>query len=239
MCNNTDDRGRHMELGEPLARFALITEEETGKIHLVLTIHHALYDGWSMPLVVDRINRAYRGLKSECPPPFKSFIHHLHSVDSTASENYWRAQLQGATGLQFPVLPRPGYQTQAESLLEYYVPLAKKGNSWSGASGTAMATTVATAIRAAWALVAARYMASEDVVFGETLTGRNAPVVGVERIEGPMITTVPVRVRVDRSVSTAEVMQEIHDRTVDRTSTSTWVCSTSDGSVPMRLRRAS
>ena len=95
------DRDSRMELGERLARFAVITDEETGKVHLSLTIHHALYDGWSMPLIVERINKAYHGLGTESSTPFKGFIRYLHSVDRARSEAYWAEQLRGATGLQF------------------------------------------------------------------------------------------------------------------------------------------
>ncbi len=57
-------------------------------------------------------------------------------------------------------------------------------------------TTTSTLVRAAWAIVASRYTNSDDVVFGAAVTGRNAPVAGVEAMIGTMIATVPVRIRV-------------------------------------------
>ena len=78
--------------------------------------------------------------------------------------------------------------------------------------------TVATVIRGAWAIVATQFTATDDVVFGETLTGRSAPVAGVERIEGPMITTVPVRIRVNRGARVSEYLRDIQDQTVLRIS---------------------
>lgn len=201
------DRKNPMGLGAALSRFALIRDQGTGKTHIVLTIHHALYDGWSMPLVVERVNRAYHGFKTERPAPFKSFIKYLCDIDRTASEDYWRKKLQGATGLQFPVLPEPGYQPQAESLLEHYIPLTKRSTS---------NTSIATAIRGAWALVAAEYTATNDVIFGETLTGRNASIEGIDQIEGPMITTVPIRIHIDRDKLVREYLKEIHDEGVSR-----------------------
>ncbi|PGH05896.1 hypothetical protein GX51_02677 [Blastomyces parvus] len=196
------DRNESMGLGTPLVRFAVTSSKATGKVHFVLTIHHALYDGWSMPLVVRRVNRAYHNLEPEIPAAFNSFIKHLGDLNYKESEIYWKEQLQGANYLQFPPLPHVGYQTQAQSLLEQYIPLGKTSTS---------STSIATAIRAAWALVAGKYTASDDVVFGETLTGRNAPVVGIENIEGPMITTVPVRVRWDRNARVGEYLRSIHD----------------------------
>ncbi|KMU92088.1 nonribosomal peptide synthetase 6 [Coccidioides immitis H538.4] len=202
-----EDRETPMGLGTALSRFALIEDQTTCKVHIVLTIHHALYDGWSMPLVVERVNGAYNGIKMERPTPFRSFIKYLNDMDRAASESYWTEQLQGASSLQFPVLPEPGYQPQAESLLEHYIPLTKR---------SASSTSIATAIRGAWALLASEYTMTDDVVFGETLTGRNAPIEGIEQIEGPMITTVPIRIHVDKMKSVSDYLKEIHNEGISR-----------------------
>ncbi|KAI1340225.1 peptide synthetase [Xylariaceae sp. FL0016] len=201
-----EDRNTSMSLGKPLVRYGVVCNQETsGKAHFVLTMHHALYDGWSMPLVVERVNRAYNGLTTERPAEFKHFIDYLNKMDRQGSENYWRERLDGAVGEQFPSLPYPGYQQQADSLLEHYVKTGKPGGGM----------TMATIIRGAWALLVSAYTASNDVVFGETLTGRNAPILGVEEIEGPMIATIPVRVAVDPSATVADYLQEIHDQSVN------------------------
>ncbi|KAH6604993.1 non-ribosomal peptide synthetase [Trichoderma cornu-damae] len=202
-----NDRNVAMELGKPLVRYAIIDDSATGKVSFVLTIHHALYDGWSMPLVVDRVNKAYSGLPLSRPAEFKHFIKYLSNVEMDESASYWREQLCGANASQFPPLPWQGYQPKSDSLLEHHVPLP---------GGNASNATTATIIRAAWALVASQYINSTDVIFGETLIGRNAPVVGSEEIEGPMITTVPVRVQIDRSMHVSEYLQSIQEQMVDQ-----------------------
>ncbi|KAM0256530.1 hypothetical protein ACHAQJ_004941 [Trichoderma viride] len=202
-----NDRNDAMELGKPLVRYAIINDSTTGKVSFVLTIHHALYDGWSMPLVVDRVNRAYNDQTLSRPAEFKHFIKYLSSMEMDKSASYWREQLHGSNASQFPPLPWQGYQPQSDSLLEQYVPLQ---------DGNASNATTATIIRAAWALVASQYINSTDVIFGETLTGRNAPVVGSEEIEGPMITTVPVRVQIDRDTHVSDYLQGIQEQVVDQ-----------------------
>ncbi|TPX19125.1 uncharacterized protein E0L32_011198 [Thyridium curvatum] len=200
-----NDREESMDLGKPLVRYAIVSDEQTGTSDLVLTMHHCLYDGWSMPLVVERINRAYQGLATARAAEFRDFIHFLETtVDSKACEAYWKEQLRGATDPQFPALPWEGYQTQADSLLEVYVPMPKLSSN----------TTVATIIRGAWALVASQYAGTNDVLFGETLTGRNAPIAGVEEIEGPMITTVPVRVQIDQNNTVSDYLQAIYNQMI-------------------------
>ncbi|KAH9889723.1 non-ribosomal peptide synthase [Xylariomycetidae sp. FL2044] len=200
----SQDRQRSVQLGKPLVRYGVVTDEATEKIHFVLTMHHALYDGWSMPLIVERVNRAYNNITTDRPAEFKHFISYLGSMDREASEAYWRERLEGASGEQFPALPYPGYQQQADSLLEHYVKTDRPS----------LGMTLATTIRAAWALLVSTYTATDDVVFGETLTGRNAPIPGVEQIEGPMIATIPVRVAVDQQSTVSEYLRRIHEQSV-------------------------
>lgn len=197
------DRNLGMALGTSLMRCGLVSEN--GRISFVLTVHHAIYDGWSMPLVVDRINKVHNGTAITRPAEFKHFIKYLADADSEKSAAYWKKQLDGAAALQFPQLPFEGYQTQADSLLEQYVNLEQLRHS---------TTTVATVIRAAWAIVVSQYIMGSDVVFGETLTGRNAPIVGAEEIEGPMITTIPFRVHVDGDITVAEYLQNVQEQTI-------------------------
>lgn len=197
------DREDPMDLGKPLVRYAMVTTA-AGEHNFVLTMHHALYDGWSMPLVVDRINSAYKDEPLPPPPHFREFIRYLEDLDRTAGEAYWKEKLQGAVGAQFPMLPWPSYQPRAESLLEHYVPIERH---------PASTATVATVLRGAWALVASEYTASRDVVFGETLTGRNAPIAGAELVEGPMITTVPIRMQIDMSESVTEYLDALQTQT--------------------------
>ncbi|KAK3304805.1 uncharacterized protein B0T15DRAFT_495244 [Chaetomium strumarium] len=205
------DRDEPMELGKPLVRYAMIRED--GVAHFVLTMHHALYDGWSMPLVVDRVNQAYQGLSPRRPAAeFKHFIHYLNrTLDRAACDTYWREQLAGATGQQFPRLPFEGYQTQADSLLE--IDISLEGRRLPTCANATV--TLATVVRAAWALVASQYCSgNRDIVFGETLTGRNAPIVGCEEIEGPMITTVPIHIRIDRDATVEEYLQSVAEQAV-------------------------
>ncbi len=69
--------------------------------------------------------------------------------------------------------------------------------------------TTPTLIRAAWALVAARMTNSDDVVFGATVSGRNAPVDGIDEMVGPTIATVPVRIKLGRNQKVAEYLEAV------------------------------
>jgi amino acid adenylation domain-containing protein len=201
------DREEPMDLGKALFRYGLVHKEGNKKAHVAITMHHAVYDGWSMPLVLERVNSAYNGNVTMAPVTFKHFIRYLNQLDSEISEAYWRKRLDGTSANQFPPLPEKGYITRADSLLEHYVTVPTTAHS---------KLTLATIIRSAWALVSSLYMDHADIVFGETLTGRSASVPGIEQIEGPMITTVPIRVQLDFGKSISEFLQSVHASTVQQ-----------------------
>ncbi|KAF2449195.1 nonribosomal peptide synthetase-like protein [Karstenula rhodostoma CBS 690.94] len=201
------DREEHMDLGTALFRYGIVSKTGNDKAHVVLTSHHAIYDGWSMPLIFERVNRAYKGLEVPRPVGFNHFIKYLCELDPSASQQYWRELLDGASPHQFPSLPHKGYITRADSLLEHYVKVPATAKS---------KFTVATTIRGAWALVSSLYMGHKDIVFGETLTGRSAQVAGIEEIEGPMITTVPIRTRIDSNTQISRYLDAVHTQTVQQ-----------------------
>ena len=153
------DQEEPMGLGSSLARFAIIEDEAAGTAQYVLTMHHSLYDGWCIPLIVERVNRAYNCLPLSPSTPFQSFIKFLNDMDHKASDAFWTEHLQGALRPQFPQLPYKNYQTKADSLLERYVPLAQSPRDH----------TIATLVRATWALVAAQYVGSDDIVLTDRL----------------------------------------------------------------------
>jgi amino acid adenylation domain-containing protein len=203
------DKSVPMSVNMPLSRYTIVQDESLEKVYFVWTVHHAIYDGWSTDLIVEHANNAYKGLPTSQPAEFKHFINYLTDPARESSKDYWRVQLQGATGPQFPSLPSRMYIPEPNAVADRFVPVnpIKRTN-----------ITTATLIRAAWALVAAQYTMSDDVVFGETFAGRTLPIPGVEQIEGPMIATVPVRIRVDRSSPVQEFLQAIQEHGLVRSS---------------------
>jgi amino acid adenylation domain-containing protein len=201
------DQAEPMDLGSALFRYGIVHDGNSDKAQFIITMHHAVYDGWSMPLVFDRVNRAFVGLETSRPVSFKHFIKYLTSQDPTVSKDYWKERLDGASPHQFPPLPEKGYITRADSLVEQYVNVPTMAHN---------KLTLATIIRGAWALTSSLYMGHSDIIFGETLTGRSAPVNAIEEIEGPMITTVPVRVRLNLDRPISEFLQQVHAQTVQQ-----------------------
>ncbi|KEF57038.1 uncharacterized protein A1O9_07228 [Exophiala aquamarina CBS 119918] len=197
-----DDQKEAIGLGQSLVRYAIIDEPTNKNRYMVWTVHHVLYDGWSESLTLKMVHEALNGGSTDPGAQMRDFVNYVKATDEGAIQTFWQQELEGAVGNQFPELPFRDYLPTPDSVLEHQFSLeATKDN--------ASPFTTASLIRGAWALVASQYMGSDDVVFGETLTGRDIQLVGVESIQGPLIATIPIRTHVDRSVSGQSYLQTV------------------------------
>lgn len=201
-----DDKSTSAELGEALARYAIVKDRRESRCWFVWTIHHSLYDGWSIPLILDSVEKVYNGAVVEKQPHFNTFISYLSQQDQESGAAYWLTTLDGCEATIFPVLPTTVQQPVAGEMLQHQcLPLPQ----------TSSDTTMSTFIHAAWAVIASRYTSSDDVVFGSTVTGRNAPVAGIEAMLGPTIATVPFRARVQEAFTVSTFLRTIQQQTVE------------------------
>lgn len=190
--------------GASLSGYSIIKNDTAGS-YFVWTVHHALYDGWSSDLILDKVQKNYKGsgtVSSVKDTTYSAFIRYLSSVDPTLSDNFWQSKLEGTTSPQFPLLPRPTYEPNVSKTIVHTAPLTRRPG---------MEITAPSLIRAAWALTISAYANSEDVVFAETVTGRDAPVSGIVDLAGPTFATIPVRVQTRRDLTIAEYLSSLQD----------------------------
>ncbi|KAI4144020.1 MAG: hypothetical protein LQ341_002751 [Variospora aurantia] len=175
---------------------------------LVWTIHHAIYDSWSIQFVIDAITQAYIGDRSEPGPQFQSFIKYVQGQDGKKAAEYWQKALEGFNTAPFPP-PVPSVEEPvADSFVEYSLPSSKN---------TSGGITISMLIRAAWALVLGQMANASDVAFGSTLYGRNAAVAGLDKMVAPTIATVPVRVRFAGTQKVSDYLEAIQQEATEMT----------------------
>lgn len=199
------DSQQSMGLGTPLLRFGLVEDHSQNDMYFVWTLHHALYDGWCKPLILEQVRKIYHGERVEPIAPFQSFIQYIKQCNENVDQ-YWQTQFADSEAGVFPTLPSPGYQPQADRILEHNLTAID----WPRNNNI----TASTAVRAAWAILTAHYTGSLDVIFGAMVTGRQAPVAAIERTGGPTISTVPVRVKLDLKTEIIELLQQVQAQAV-------------------------
>ncbi|KAK3904812.1 hypothetical protein C8A05DRAFT_31387 [Staphylotrichum tortipilum] len=198
-----DEEERRMGYGTALFRHAVVESPE-GERHFILTAHHSGYDGWSLTKLLDAVTRAYDGRELPSMSPFSRFFRFLARQDPEAAQSFWRAQFKGDDDTPFPALPSLSYRPDPTQVIT----LGLEAQSVRGS------ITLATLLRAAWALVVCAHT-RHSVVFAEVRTGRAAPVRGIFDMAGPVITTVPVRVHVDNTQSVADFLAEVQQQATD------------------------
>ncbi|KAF4227381.1 hypothetical protein CNMCM8980_007377 [Aspergillus fumigatiaffinis] len=188
-------------LGDPLVRATVLQAHDICTSHrLTLSMHHAVYDAWSLPLLLGQAEAVLRGETLRLRP-FSPFISYLMRSKDVA-EAFWHAELTDTNAVPFPPLPAPSYvPTPSESVTHTIVlPPDVRGD-----------FTLSTTLRLAWALTISQYTNTDDVVFGLTVTGRGAQVVGIDQMTGPTIATIPLRVRLDSDTTVAQALQQEQD----------------------------
>ncbi|WP_053760714.1 non-ribosomal peptide synthetase [Streptomyces sp. AS58] len=203
------DKTRRFDLtAPPLLRFTLVRLGEN-KHTLVFTSHHILLDGWSNPLVLRDLFTLYSGGcdESRLPAvtPFRNYLEWLSSQDQAAAQEAWGKVLEG---LEEPTRVAPAHIAHGPVLPEQFAwKLTEEFTSTLSAVARSRGLTLNTVVQGIWAIVLSQLTGERDIVFGATVAGRPAELVGVEDMVGLFINTLPVRVPLDPSHTMASVLE--------------------------------
>lgn len=186
----------------PAIRFLLI-ELPGPQWRLVITAHHIVIDGWSLPVFVNEMMILYAAggdptALPVAPRPYRDYIGWLASRDPEASQQVWRQHLAGLAGPTLLAAALGSAEGQPAGLprtTELRLPPEVAERLVEGARSRGI--TISTLMQMAWALVLSRLTDTHDVVFGVTVSGRPAELAGVETMIGLFINTVPMRVQLD------------------------------------------
>ncbi|KAF5017218.1 hypothetical protein F66182_10876 [Fusarium sp. NRRL 66182] len=106
------------------------------------------------------------------------------------TEDYWQQYVGGYNSIPYSeLLSSIAEQPVISSILEHTSAYSL---------GSHVEYLTSTLIRAAWALVSSRMDCLGDVLFGVTLSGRNAPICNIEKMAAPTMATVPITDHVPR-----------------------------------------
>lgn len=199
----------------PLIRFLLLTLGPD-EHRLVLTNHHALLDGWSMPLVGRTLLATYAelggGPAAPVAPPLSEYHRVLGDREPDAALEAWRAALAGLDeGTR--LAPATGEST-VDRPERVIVELGAEFSERLRAFARERGVTPTTVFQTAWGVLLARLTGRRDVVFGCPVSGRPADVPGVERMIGQLGSTIPVRVRFDAADTAVTVLERVHTESV-------------------------
>ncbi|MFD8658318.1 amino acid adenylation domain-containing protein [Streptomyces globisporus] len=213
----TEERARRFDMAKPpLLRFTLIRLAPDRHI-LLITNHHILLDGWSLPLILGDLFRIYGdgGTADRLEPtvPFQDYLGWVGEQDRDRAERAWRGVLSGVDGATL-VADGAGTGSSDRGQRRVVTELSERTTAELTALARSRELTVNTLVQGAWALLLTELTGRQDVVYGNTVAGRPPELPGSDRMVGLMMNTVPTRVRIDPAEPVADLLARIqHDHT--------------------------
>ncbi|MFE9325082.1 amino acid adenylation domain-containing protein [Nocardia sp. NPDC052278] len=196
----------------PLLRLTLI-RLDAGSFRLLVTNHHVILDGWSMPLLMRELLDYYGSpahIDSAGPAPsYRDYLSWLGRQDSAASKAAWA---QAFSDVEAPT--RVSREATAGSVSAAEVAAELTGDRFAELRRVAAETavTVNSAVAAAWALNLRVSTGESDVIFGAAVSGRPPELPLVDQTLGMFLTTVPVRVPLEPTMTVRELLTGIQAR---------------------------
>ena len=200
----------------PLLRFVL-ARLGANRWRLVITSHHLLMDGWSMPVLARELLAFYRAGADAALPrvtPYREYLAWLARQDTDKAAAAWA---QALAGLQEPTLLAPGINRAQAAVRPQNLDTEVPGELAAALErhGRARSVTVNTVLQAAWGMVIGALTGRDDVVFGAVVAGRPPELPGVETMLGLFMNTVPVRVRLDPAATAGQLWARVQDQQSD------------------------
>ena len=199
----------------PLMRFDLIRLDKQRYV-FIQHHHHILMDGWCLPITFSEVRDSYLAFKQGQSPqlpglrPYRDYIAWLQQQDSAAAQDYWQQRLAGFSApTPLPILE---YKTRQPDYRETSHALDAQNTQQLQQFKINQRITLSTLVQGAWGLLLSRYSREADICFGVTVSGRNAPLTGIEKMMGLFINTLPLRIDANPDLSVKAYLQKIQNQ---------------------------
>ena len=191
--------------------FQLVLSESA--IEILLCIHHALYDQWSMDLLKRDLNILLAGGELEPALQYQTvsgfYTKSGSDKDQEDDVDFWRDHLRAYSSTPIPqlnttrvdaALRRTEWRTSSLRMQDLKAVTRKIG------------CTPPAVFQAALAYLLGAYAGSTDITFGTVFSGRHVAVPGIEGVFGPCLATLPCRVDLSSTRTSADLIRLVQVR---------------------------
>ncbi|MEU1348710.1 amino acid adenylation domain-containing protein [Streptomyces sp. NPDC005795] len=187
----------------PLTRYTLVRGGPGGDV-LVQTVHHIIADGWSVPPMLRTLLAEYhRPGAAYRTGGFPDYVRRLAGRDDDESDRVWREQLAG--------LPGPSLVAEGHTPSDRFADAVVEPSDDIDAAARAAGVPLSVAVHSAWAVTLGGLLHGTDVVFGSTVSGRDAEVPGITDMVGLFINTIPVRARWTEATTASGLLASVRE----------------------------
>jgi len=167
--------------------FQLALVRHRGRRYIVLSLSHALYDGWSLALLHLDVRALYHGTDLPTRPPYGAYLAHILASSGPEADRFWGGYL---SGLHPTNIGRIVPDSPAQPTIRLEGPSSLSADNVK-AFCRKKAISAQVLGQACWAAVLSTLSGSVDVTFGVVLSGRDSD--EAEELLFPTMNTVPIR----------------------------------------------
>lgn len=203
----------------PVNRFggmlnAGLIKQDAQQYSLLLVIHHLVVDGWSTPIILRDLLNSYAENTQQLSAlkiGYAPVIEQLANRDLSASRTLWQQALHKVT-------PTVLFEQLAASseVQEYALTLSQSLTEALVQQIRQRGITLNVLMQSVWALVLGSMASRSDVVFGMPVSGRTAPIAGIEDQVGLFLNTIPVRVQLQPHLTVWEQLAGLQQQHIQR-----------------------
>ncbi|HEY2577629.1 MAG TPA: amino acid adenylation domain-containing protein, partial [Streptosporangiaceae bacterium] len=184
--------------------------------YLLLTLHHIICDGWSMPVLLTELAACYAdGPAASLPPLHVQYADYARWQQDWLHVNhseYWPQQLRGVPDLELPTdRRRPASPTHRSGESEIFLDGAQRTNL--EALATEAGTTLFTALLAVFATVLARYSGQSDFAIGTFHANRDDT--ATQRLIGYFVNNLALRCNLSANPTWRELLSRLRHTVTD------------------------
>lgn len=207
---NVENRKSEFERRSPVDgklpySLTVFTDTATNGQYLLLSIHHALYDGEGIAQLLREVQYSLAGEQLPPTTPFHHFIEYMLSTSVDSSDQFWDRYLADVppTLLSKPESMRTVNRSASRHAnANLGIPLESFKRQCKGLSVTPL-----NVFHASWARLLALHASSSDVCFGNVFSCRTIPLEGAGQIVGPCFNTLPMRYKFSAISTNADIMK--------------------------------
>ncbi|KAK4245111.1 non-ribosomal peptide synthetase [Corynascus novoguineensis] len=180
---------------------------------VVLQLHHAVYDGWSLDLMLSDLTKLARNQHLGPRPHFRQLLAYHQTAAfgraCDAAKEFWTGNLLGFQPPSLPILFPETNDTPAVKLSRVSLAIAP---SELGATLKGINCGPQAVFQAALAWLWGSIIDTEDVVIGSIHSGRTLPIPMIENIIGPCIASVPLRIDLSQVQTIRDLLVSVQTR---------------------------
>lgn len=181
-------------------------------LRLLVHLHHAIYDAWSVELLLDDLDTLLASKPLCKRPSFELIVNLLLEWENSCKkhwlvEDYWKDHLAHFDPIQLPNFCTIPVQ---ESKLSRVCLQTSISTSEVEAASRRLISSSQSIFQASFSLILSSYLGISDICFGTVFSGRTLPLDGIENIIGPCFTTLPIRIDVGTSSSLHDLTQKLN-----------------------------